>query len=148
MPQFKISKTKLVNKLPTNLEEDTLYIVKNKNNFGELYYDYDINNRIKLSDSNQLYKYNGNINGNLIITINDSSNLKLIEFTINGNDVRETPISINAGTVNTNNMYIGQFIIFNNGIGIITNVENTKIGVVPFYIDKHLEWVDLPIQSN
>lgn len=143
MPQFKISKTQYVSHLPNSKSEDTLYIVKNKNKFGELYYDYDNNNRIKLSDSNQLYKYNGNINGNLIITINNSSNLKLIEFTINGNNVIETPISINTGTVDTNNMYIGQFIIFNNGIGIITNIENTQIGVAPFYIDKHLEWVDI-----
>ena len=139
MPQFKIAKTKYVNKLPTNLEEDTLYIVKNKNNFGELYYDYDNNNRIKLSNSNQIYKYNGILIDPIVVNI---SNLQIIRYVINGIDIQRIPESI-SGTSSDNNIFINQFVLANNGVGIITDVNDTLVSLVPFYVDNPLQWVDV-----
>ena len=141
MPQFKIAKTMYVNNLPAinNGSEDTLYIVKNKNKFGELYYDYSNGNRIKLSESNQIYKYNEILNNPSVVNI---SNLQILKFNINGNEVSSTSQSI-SGTSSNNNMFVNQFVLTNNGVGIITDINDTKISLVPFYVDNPLQWVDV-----
>ena len=140
MPQFKISKTRYVNNLPETKSEDTIYIVKNRNNFGELYYDYDENNRIKLSNSNQLYRYNNNLESSKKISLSD---LNLITFTINGDVVEENEQSL-SGIID-DNIFVGQLLRTNNGVGIIMNIINNsnELIITPLYTNKALRWVDL-----
>lgn len=143
MPQFKVAKTKLIGNLPNEYSEDTLYLVKNKENYGELYYDYDSETRIKLSDSNQIYECNDNITLNNGIATLFTNQIKLLNIKLeNGRLIKES-ISLNQIDSNKCNIFIGQFVLAPNGIFMIKNITNSTITVIEFYLEKPLEWTDI-----
>ena len=62
MPQFKVAKTDNIIKLNNNkITEDKLYIYKETNKFGRLFYDFEDGARIEVGSLNNVYDYSREI---------------------------------------------------------------------------------------
>lgn len=132
MPQFKIAKTdnksKLMNK---NTNEDTLYILKESESIGKLYFDYKNGKRLEIGTSENVYEASGTLTED-IVTI-PVRNLKQYN-----SDETFTTLS-DTNSVQINSLVVNQQSLYN-----IRNIDRNKntITLRRIYKQKNLTWED------
>lgn len=137
MPQFKVAKTDNINKLnDKQLNEDKLYIYKETNAFGRLFYDFDENTRIEIGSSDNIYHCVDKLNNDVeIIDINKLRKyLASDELSI----VNVDEIQINSLVTNFKSLYNIR------DIKKINNENNTKVEITlrKIYTQQDLTWND------
>ena len=131
MPQFKIAKTDEKTKLANNtITEDKLYIYKETNTFGHIFYDFDDGTRIKIGSLNNVYKINNKIltEESGYIEIKDLSKYESLTF----------------AAEDINNVQINSLVISNQSIYNIRQIDRLtgRILLRKLYTQKDLQWND------
>lgn len=113
---------------------DSLYIIKDSNNRGRIYYDYDKDTRIEIGSTDNVLYYNDITNNTVVIALKSNFNIlksngykQLISSPFNELEVNKivaTPYSI--------------YII--KQVGPIGDLTNNQVRMVKLYEPKKLEW--------
>ena len=103
MPQFKVAKTDDKSKLTNKAyKEDTLYLYKETNKIGRLYYDFDDGTRIEIGALENVYSYIGTSTSDTITT-NISNLRKYLSSTLSTVDINE--LQINSFVTSSKSLY-------------------------------------------
>lgn len=103
MPQFKVAKTDVKSKLTNKArKEDTLYLYKETNKIGRLYYDFDDGTRIEIGALENVYSYIGTSTSDTITT-NISNLRKYLASTLSTVDINE--LQINSFVTSSKSLY-------------------------------------------
>ena len=131
MPQFKVAKTDNKTKIENNAKtEDKLYIYKETNKFGRIFYNFDENTRIEIGSLDNIYTTTSNLT-------------KDIE-TLNINYLKKYNSTDTLSTVNIDEVQINSFVTNNKSLYNIRDIDrNTKILTLrKVYTQQDLTWND------
>lgn len=131
MPQFKVAKTDNKTKIENNAKtEDKLYIYKETNKFGRIFFNFDENTRIEIGSLDNIYTTTSNLT-------------KDIE-TLNINYLKKYNSTDTLSTVNIDEVQINSFVTNNKSLYNIRDIDrNTKILTLrKVYTQQDLTWND------
>lgn len=131
MPQFKVAKTDNKTKIENNAKtEDKLYIYKETNKFGRIFFNFDENTRIEIGSLDNIYTTTSNLT-------------KDIE-TLNINYLKKYNSTDTLSTVNIDEVQINSFVTNNKSLYNIRDINrNTKILTLrKVYTQQDLTWND------
>lgn len=131
MPQFKVAKTDNKTKIENNVKtEDKLYIYKETNKFGRIFFNFDENTRIEIGSLDNIYTTTSNLT-------------KDIE-TLNINYLKKYNSTDTLSTVNIDEVQINSFVTNNKSLYNIRDINrNTKILTLrKVYTQQDLTWND------
>ena len=131
MPQFKVAKTDNKTKIENNAKtEDKLYIYKETNKFGRIFYNFDENTRIEIGSLDNIYTTTSNLT-------------KDIE-TLNINYLKKYNSTDTLSTVSIDEVQINSFVTNNKSLYNIRDIDrNTKILTLrKVYTQQDLTWND------
>lgn len=141
MPQFKVAKTDDI-KILNNKEmvEDKLYIYKETNKMGRLFYDYDDGTRIEIGSFNNTYR----CIDNTLDELNDAI------YIVNIDKLRKYKTDGGATTVNIDEIQVNSLIITNKALYIIMTVnrEIKEITMMRLHMQDNLKWNDYYEEQN
>lgn len=131
MPQFKVAKTDNKTKIENNAKtEDKLYIYKETNKFGRIFFNFDENTRIEIGSLDNIYTTTSNLT-------------KDIE-TLNINYLKKYNSTDTLSTVSIDEVQINSFVTNNKSLYNIRDINrNTKILTLRrVYTQQDLTWND------
>lgn len=131
MPQFKVAKTDNKTKIENNVKtEDKLYIYKETNKFGRIFFNFDENTRIEIGSLDNIYTTTSNLT-------------KDIE-TLNINYLKKYNSTDTLSTVNIDEVQINSFVTNNKSLYNIRDINrNTKfLTLRKVYTQQDLTWND------
>ena len=137
MPQFKVAKTDNIDKLNNKeLQEDKLYIYKETNEIGRLYYDYGIDDktqkpiRLEIGTLDNIYKCIDDISEDVV--------------TVNINSLRKYSSTEELSIVSIDEIRLNSLVTTNKSLYNIRNIDRDKniITVRKIYMQHDLEWND------
>ena len=135
MPQFKVAKTDNKDKLNNNsFTEDKLYIYKETNKLGRLFYDFDDNTRIELGHLNEVYEITRELPDNV-------SYISIISIRKFDNDDSGNSV---GRSVNIDEIQINSIVTNRKSIYYITGIDkNTgRLYLRKIYTPEKLTWTD------
>lgn len=127
MPEFKVAKANQQTTLnETPLREDKLYIVKDNELYGKIFYDFDKETRLEISPTNINYKI-------AILSSDETINLSV-------NDLIN--LKNNALATDIRTVFLGDLVIAPKGIYYISNIESNNIELTRLYTQEYILWND------
>lgn len=113
---------------------DSLYIIKDSNNRGRIYYDYDKDTRIEIGSTDNVLYYNDITNNTVVIALKSNFNIlksngykQLISSPFN-------ELEVNKIVATPSSIYIIK------QVGPIGDLTNNQVRMVKLYEPKKLEW--------
>lgn len=115
---------------------DRLYIIKDSNNRGRIYYDYDKNTRIEIGSSDNVLYYNDATNDTIVDAL--ASNFNILK--LNGDKQKiSSPfneLEVNKIVATPSSIYVIKQIV------PIDDVDDKQVRMVKLYEPKKLAWND------
>lgn len=131
MPQFKVAKSDDINKIQNNAKtEDKLYIYKETNKIGRIFFNFDENTRIEIGSLDNIY--------------NTTSNLTNDVETLNISAIKKYNANNTLSTVDINEVQINSFVTNNKSLYNIRGINrSTKVLTLRrVYTQQDLTWND------
>lgn len=115
---------------------DRLYIIKDSNNRGRIYYDYDKDTRIEIGSSDNVLYYNNTTNNTVVIALKSNFNI------LKSNGYKQqisspfNELEVNKIVATSSSIYIIK------QVGPIDDLTNNQVRMVKLYEPKKIAWND------
>lgn len=137
MPEISFYKSKKDNSIKVyKKNEDNLYIVKDSNNRGRIYFDYDNNTRIEIGSTDNILCYKDETTNldNSIITIQVNKFNCFYKYNENGELIKlVSPYS---------EIEINKVVSTNKGLFLINKLNDTELTMSKIYEPEKIKWND------